>query len=102
MKTAQELYVKMKKIQSDMKAEQLRASMSPADIVNILNSISEQAMICHIDDLPRLQLVSNIQFGLLKKCLPDLRTLEIKEKTSNARRLIIDLPMKDVSGEEVS
>lgn len=99
MRTAQELYVRLKKADSDMKAEQVRNAMSPALIVAELVGIADEANTCHIDDLPRLQLRANIQFGLLKKCLPDLRSLEIKEKSTNARRLVIDLPTRDSGGD---
>lgn len=102
MKTAKEIYVKLKKIDSDVRAEQVRAAMNPAVIINELVSISNEADTCLLEDLPRLQLKANINFGLLKKCLPDLRSLEVKENNNNAKRLIIDLPIRDSNGNNVS
>jgi hypothetical protein len=80
-----------KKNKTNLRAEQVREMLDPEAIVRELVSISDESKVCILDDLPRLQLQANIHFGILKKCLPDLRSLEIKEKANNQSRLVIDM-----------
>jgi hypothetical protein len=80
-----------RKDSNDLRAEQVRASLNPAALVEELHQLCEESKICEIEDLERLKFRAGVVTTILKKCLPDLRSLEVKEKEKNYSRLIIEM-----------
>jgi hypothetical protein len=80
-----------KKVKTGIRAEELREKLDPeAAIVGLMN-LGEQAKTCLLEDIPRLQFQAQILTTILKKCMPDLRTLEVKGDGNKATTLIIDM-----------
>lgn len=82
--------LKHKKTKAGLKAEQVRESMDPELIVASLMSLVQKAESVPIDQIPRLKFQADVLNGLLKKCMPDLRSLEIKENNGKYSSLIIE------------
>jgi hypothetical protein len=80
-----------KKMKAGLRAEELREKLDPEAAVVGLLDLGQQAKTCDIEDLPRLKFQAEVLTTILRKCMPDLRTLEIKEKSSNSTTLIIDM-----------
>ena len=85
------LLIKNRKEDMAIKAEDMRARLDPEQLINQLLSLYVEADIADQERLEQLKFKANIVNGLLKKCLPDLRSLEISEKANNSSRLIIDI-----------
>lgn len=80
-----------KKVKSGLRAEELREKLDPeATIISLMN-LGEEAKICELVDLPRLQFRATILTTILKKCMPDLRTLEVKDGNAKSTTLVIDM-----------
>jgi hypothetical protein len=80
-----------KKVKAGLRAEELREKLDPeAAIIGLMN-LGEQAKICELDDLPRLQFQASILTTILKKCMPDLRSLEVRGDSTKTSTLIIDM-----------
>lgn len=91
----QKIMILDRKNQNDLRAEQVRASLDPKALIEELCVISEDSKVCPLEDLERLKLRSSICLSILKKCLPDLRSLEVTEKEKKYSKLIIEMPYVD-------
>lgn len=80
-----------KRVKAGLRAEELRESLDPGAAVQGLLNLGEESRTCPLEDLPRLQFQANILTTILRKCMPDLKALEVKEKANNFTRLVIDL-----------
>ena len=80
-----------KRVKAGLRAEELREKLDPEAAIIDLMSLGEQAKTCELADLPRLKFQADILTTILRKCMPDLKTLEVKEKNSSATTLIIDM-----------
>ena len=80
-----------KRVKAGLRAEELREKLDPEAAIIDLMSLGEQAKTCELVDLPRLKFQADILTTILRKCMPDLKTLEVKEKNSSATTLIIDM-----------
>jgi hypothetical protein len=80
-----------KRVKAGLRAEELREKLDPESAVIGLLELGHQAKSCDIEDLARLKFQAEILTTILRKCMPDLRTLEIKEKSSSATTLVIDM-----------
>jgi hypothetical protein len=80
-----------KRVKAGLRAEELREKLDPESAIRGLLDLGEEAKSCDIIDLPRLQFRATILTTILRKCMPDLKALEVKEKANNYSRLIIDL-----------
>jgi hypothetical protein len=80
-----------KRVKAGLRAEELREKLDPESAVIGLLELGHQAKSCDIEDLARLKFQAEILTTVLRKCMPDLRTLEIKEKSSSATTLVIDM-----------
>jgi len=76
---------------NSMKAEQFREVLDPQMLVSALLDLGNKADKVAIEDLPRLKFQAEILTTILKKCMPDLRSLEVKENDSKHATLIIDM-----------
>lgn len=95
-----------KKVKAGLRAEELRETLDPGAAIQGLLNLGEQSKTCELEDLARLQFQANILTTILRKCMPDLKALEIKEKANNFTRLVIDLEggynsTEPVSGDEL-
>jgi hypothetical protein len=88
-----------KKVKSGLRAEELREKLDPEAAIRGLLELGNQAKTCNLVDLPRLQFQASIFTTVLRKCMPDLKALEIKEKNNNYTRLIIDMTSNVELGE---
>ena len=71
-------------------AEEIRKLIDPAASINALADILVQADTVDLMDLPRLRLKMDIHIAMLKKTIPDLKALEIKERKQTKARLVIE------------
>jgi hypothetical protein len=95
------LYRKTKE-DNALRAEQLRENIDTGAILDELAVVYDSIDEIEIRELPRLALKSNILLALLKKTIPDLKAVEIKEKINNYSRLIIqhNTPTRDDGDED--
>ena len=80
-----------KRVKAGLRAEELRETLDPGAAIQGLLNLGEEARTCDLVDLPRLQFQASILTTILRKCMPDLKALEVKEKANNYTRLVIDL-----------
>ena len=80
-----------KRVKAGLRAEELREKLDPESAVLGLLDLGNQAKHCDIEDLPRLKFQAEVLTTILRKCMPDLKTLEVKEKSSSSTTLIIDM-----------
>jgi len=80
-----------KKVKAGLRAEELRERLDPEPIVKQLLSLVQEADRVSVDDIPRLKFKADVMFGILKKVMPDLRSLEVTEKESKHSTLIIQM-----------
>ena len=71
------------KTKSDLKAERIREKLDPEQFLDALSEIIQISVDCKIGELSRLKFQSDIYLALLKKCLPDLKAIEVKVDTIN-------------------
>jgi len=79
------------KLKAGLRAEDLRERMDPEPIVRQLLHLVNEADRTPIEDLPRLKLKADILNGILKKVMPDLRSLEVTERDNKHSTLIIQM-----------
>jgi uncharacterized radical SAM superfamily protein len=82
-----------KKVKNGIKAEELREKLDPEAIIVAMLDLVKEADRVKVEDIPKLQFKAQVYTTILKKCMPDLRSLEVKENDSKTATLIID--MKD-------
>jgi len=91
MQEVHKLVLANKKIKSGIRAEEVRESLDPKAIIGALLLLVEEAEEVKIEDLPRLRFKADIYTNVLKKCMPDLRSLEIKEQNGKHSTLTIEM-----------
>jgi hypothetical protein len=80
-----------KKVKAGLRAEELREKLDPEAIICKLEALLVECDTVPILELPRVKLKQEILAVILRKCMPDLRNLEVKEKDGQATTLIIDM-----------
>ena len=80
-----------KRVKAGLRAEELREQMDPQAIMAALISLADQADNTPVEEIPRLKFKADIYTTVLKKCMPDLRSLEIKENESAKSTLVIQM-----------
>lgn len=85
------LIIKNDKEQVQIRAEELRVRMDPGAIMSEMIALYQEADGADEERLEQLKFKSGILSLMLKKCMPDLRSLEVTEKSQNFSKLIIDL-----------
>jgi hypothetical protein len=85
-----------KKVKAGLRAEELREKLDPESAIVGLLQLGEEAKTCDLVDLPRLQFRATILTTILKKCMPDLKALEISSERSKVNTLIIDMSETDM------
>jgi hypothetical protein len=80
-----------KRVKAGLRAEELREKLDPEAAITELHGLMHEADTCLIEDLPRLKFKAEILTTILKKCMPDLRSLEVKEKSSSQNVLTINM-----------
>lgn len=90
------------KTNSSLRAEQAREQIDPVRMVTELYGLLAEADNTTIEELPRLVFKSTVYTTLLKKVLPDLKSMEVKEGGLKANRLLIDMPStQGVNGKDI-
>ena len=79
------------RVKSGLKTEELREKIDPEPIIKGLLTLVGDADTCELVDLPRLRFKADVMFGILKKVMPDLRSLEVSEKDNKRSTLIIQM-----------
>ncbi len=79
------------------RAEDIRARMDIEYLVTELHNLAKQADYADLKELPRLAFKADIYKTLLKKCLPDLRSLEVQQDNQKHARLTIVMSDEDYS-----
>lgn len=69
-------YLRNKNLNDD-KTEAARLQLDPLAFIEGLCVVLENIQDCEIEELPRWRLMSDIYFNLLKKCMPDMRSIEV-------------------------
>jgi hypothetical protein len=80
-----------KKVKAGLRAEELRDKLDPEAAIIELLALGEEAKTCDLADLPRLQFRASLVTTILKKCMPDLRSLEVRDGNQKTTTLIIDM-----------
>lgn len=84
-----------RRIKASIRAEELRDKLDPEGAIRQLLSLVHEADRTPVDQIPRLKFKADVLTTILRKCMPDLRALEIKENDSKFSKLIIDLSATD-------
>ena len=88
-----------KKVKSGLRAEELRERIDPEPIIKQMLSLVHEADRTPVDEIPRLVFKANTLNMILKKVMPDLRSLEVSEKDNKHSTLIIQMePSANQSG----
>lgn len=87
----QQYILKRNRDQVQVKAEELRAKLDPEALTLGLISLINEAKTADLEELERLKFQADIYKAILKKCLPDLKAIETKEKIEDYDKLIIDI-----------
>lgn len=89
-----------KRIKSGIRAEELRERIDPEPIIKQMLSLVYEADRTPVEDMPRLVFKANTLNMILKKVMPDLRSLEVSEKDNKHSTLIIQMePSANQSGD---
>lgn len=80
-----------KRVKAGLRAEELRERMDPEPIVLQLLALVNEADRTNVVDIPRLKFKADVLTTILKKVMPDLRSLEVTEKDSKHSTLIIQM-----------
>lgn len=88
-----------KRIKSGLRAEELRERIDPEPILKELLSLVSEADRTPVEDIPRLVFKANTLNMVLKKVMPDLRSLEVAEKENKHSTLIIQMEPSVQSGD---
>lgn len=80
-----------KRLQNGLKAEELREKLDPEAIITAMLALVRKAETTKVEDIPRLQFQASVYTTILKKCMPDLRSLEVKESDTKHATLVIDM-----------
>ena len=89
-----------KRIKSGMRAEELRERIDPEPIIKQMLSLVYEADRTPVEDMSRLVFKANTLNMILKKVMPDLRSLEVSEKDNKHSTLIIQMePSVNQSGD---
>ena len=86
-----------KKVKSGLRAEELRERIDPEPIIRQLLSLVQEADRTLVEDIPRLKFKADTLNMILKKVMPDLRSLEVTEKDNKHSTLIIQMEPSDKS-----
>jgi hypothetical protein len=89
------ILIKDRKDSNDLRAEKVRSELDPRAMIEELTHLCEESKTCKLEDLERLKFRAGVVTTLLKKCLPDLRSLEVKEKQQTHSKLILEFPAID-------
>jgi hypothetical protein len=91
------MLIRDRKDANDLRAEQVRAQLDPTIMLTELTILCEESKTCTIEDLERLKFRASIVTTMLKKCLPDLKSVEVVEKATKTSKLIIEMSPIDGS-----
>ena len=91
VRQAHKIILSDKRVKAGLRAEELREQMDPKALMAAMISLASDADNIAIEELPRLRFKADIYTSLLKKCMPDLRSLEIKESDSARSTLVIEM-----------
>ena len=72
------------------KANEIRESINVQGCLNLLAGLLQESRTCELAELERLRFQSDIITKILKKALPDLKSIEITENQFKHHRLTID------------
>lgn len=88
-------FLSTQKVKAGLRAEQLREKLDPEALIIQLLSLVNEADSTKVEDIPKLKFKADVLTTVLKKCMPDLRSLEIKESDNKHNTLIIDMKRDD-------
>jgi hypothetical protein len=80
-----------KRVKAGLRAEELRERMDPEPIIKQMLALVREADNVEVADIPRLKFKADVLTTILKKVMPDLRSLEVTEKDSKHSTLIIQM-----------
>lgn len=81
-----------KKVKAGLRAEDLREKIDPEPIIQQMLQLVHEADRIPVEDIPRLKFKADVLATILKKVMPDLRSLEVTERESKHSTLIIQMP----------
>lgn len=67
-----------------------RDSINAPRLLDELQQIKEKLETCHPDDIQRLTAIAGINFKLLNKVVPDLKSVDVQEEEQTATVINID------------
>ena len=88
-----------KRVKSGLRAEELRERIDPEPIIKQMLSLVHEANRVPVEDIPRLVFKANTLNMILKKVMPDLRSLEVSERDNKHSTLIIQMEPSVQSGD---
>lgn len=75
--------LKHQRYQNALRSEEVRETLDPASLITDLYEYRDQLKDCLEEDIPRIKEQVSITNALLKKCLPDLKALEVTTAKSS-------------------
>ena len=79
-----------KKARTQLRAEEVREKLDPEALIDALTDLVIEANTVKVEEIPRLKFQADVITTILKKCMPDLRSLEVKANESKYTKLIIE------------
>jgi len=96
--TIEKQVLSQKRVKSGLRAEELRERIDPEPIIKQMLSLVQEADRTPVEEIPRLVFKANTLNMVLKKVMPDLRSLEVSEKDNKHSTLIIQMEPSTKSG----
>ena len=86
-----QLVIRESKDTTDIMAEKIRSQLDPQPLLNELFTLYAEADGADLERLEVLKFKKSILTDILKKCMPDLKAVEVANKGGKFSKLIIDL-----------
>ena len=89
--------LRINKLENENRAEEVRAKLDPEAYIEGLQELMQESRVIDTDlmKLQRLKFQADIYLALLKKCLPDLKALEVIADKGKPLPLAINFEVED-------
>jgi hypothetical protein len=94
-----EIVLQSREKQATDAARIAREQLNPAELIGQMLDLAQEADYADAERLEQLKFKADVFKTVLKKCMPDLRSTEVTERSQKTSRLVID--MGDVIDGEV-
>jgi hypothetical protein len=85
----------MNKVENGIRAEEVRSRLDPESYIEGLQELLAESRSVPVEDLQRLKFRADIYLALLRKSLPDLKSIEIIQPKGKPLPLAISFEVED-------